>query len=75
MDSTGFVRSYCDAWNRRDLKQIADHLAEDGVYLDVPENAQRSHDELIDSLGKFFIRHPHNIVNLCHAMKTRRKPE
>jgi AraC-like DNA-binding protein len=59
MNSTDFVRSYFDAWNRRDPERIAGHLSDDGVYRDVPENALRSQDELVDSLNKFFVRHRH----------------
>ncbi len=33
---------------------MADHLSNDGIYLDVPENLQVSHDELIISLNEFF---------------------
>ena len=31
-----------------------DHLSNDGIYLDVPENLQVSHDELIFSLNELF---------------------
>ena len=34
---------------------MADHLSNDGIYLDVPENPQVSHDELIISLSEFFL--------------------
>lgn len=56
MHVTDFVESYFDAWNHADPKAIADHLTEDGIYLDVPENAQRTHDELIVDLNEFFSR-------------------
>jgi AraC-like DNA-binding protein len=49
-----FVESYIDAWNHRDPKGVADHLTADGVYLDIPQKVQRSHDELITSLSDFF---------------------
>jgi len=52
-----FVESYFDAWNHRDPKAVADHLANDGTYRDIPENSQRSHDELITSLDDFFARY------------------
>jgi len=52
-----FVQSYIDAWNHRDSKGVADHLAVDGVYRDVPENVQQSHDELITYLNDFFSNH------------------
>jgi len=54
MHATEFVKSYMAAWNHRDPEEIADHLASNGVYRDVPLNAQRSHDELIVSLYDFF---------------------
>ena len=54
MRATQFVESYFDAWNDSDAKGVADHLAADGVYCDVPENEQSSHDELITSLSDFF---------------------
>lgn len=49
-----FVESYFDAWNHRDPKAVADHLVADGIYLDIPENQQRTRNELITSLGVFF---------------------
>ena len=52
--ATRFVKSYIDAWNDRDPRGVADHLAADGIYCDIPENEQRSHDELITSLNDFF---------------------
>lgn len=54
MQATEFVESYFDAWNHRDPKGVADHLAADGIYCDIPENAQRSHDKLITYLIDFF---------------------
>jgi AraC-like DNA-binding protein len=59
MRATKFVESYFDAWNHRDPQAVADHLAADGLYCDVPENAQRTHDELIVSLSEFFSTHRH----------------
>lgn len=56
MHTTRFVESYFDAWNHRDPKGVADHLAAGGIYCDIPEHQQRSHDELITSLGAFFAR-------------------
>ena len=56
MQAARFVESYIDAWNHRDPQAVADHLADDGIYRDIPENSQRSHDELITSLGDFFAR-------------------
>ena len=54
MHATRFVESYFDAWNDRDSRGVADHLAADGIYCDIPENEQRSHDELITSLNDSF---------------------
>lgn len=59
MRAADFVESYFDAWNHRDPKGVADHLAANGIYCDIPENAQRSHDELITSLSGFFARNRH----------------
>lgn len=58
MQATEFVASYFDAWNHADPEGVADHLAPDGIYLDVPEHARRTHDELIVSLNKFFAEFP-----------------
>jgi AraC-like DNA-binding protein len=57
VQATRFVESYFDAWNHRDPKGVADHLAAGGIYFDIPENEQRSHDELITSLTDFFVHH------------------
>ena len=64
MYATEFVESYFDAWNHRDPKGVADHLTDDGIYCDIPENAQRSHDELITYLTGFFsrIRHRYELI-------------
>ncbi len=59
MHAVKFVESYFDAWNHSDPVAVANHLAADGIYLDVPENKQRTHDELIDSLSRFFERNHH----------------
>ena len=59
MHTREFVESYFDAWNHCDSKGVADHLTADGVYCDVPENEQRSHDELISFLNDFFSRYRH----------------
>ncbi len=54
-----FVASYFDAWNQHDPKGVADHLTADGVYRDIPEKIERSHDELVRSLSDFFSRNNH----------------
>lgn len=58
VQATKFVESYFDAWNHADPEGVADHLAPDGVYLDIPEHVQRTHDELIVSLSEFFADFP-----------------
>ena len=60
MHSIEFVNSYFDAWNRHDAKLVADHLAADGIYLDVPVNQSQSHDELLTSLYTIFAEHKHH---------------
>lgn len=59
MQASKFVASYFDAWNHADPVGVADHLTPDGVYIDVPENIPRTHDELIESLAGFFADFPH----------------
>ena len=59
MYATKFVESYFDAWNHCDPKGVADHLTADGIYCDIPEDAQRSHDELIINLKEFFSNYRH----------------
>jgi AraC-like DNA-binding protein len=60
MRATEFVESYFDAWNHHDPRAVADHLAADGIYRDVPENIQRNHDELIVTLPDFFAAYRHH---------------
>jgi len=62
--ATEFVESYFYAWNHCDPEGVADHLAADGIYRDIPENTQRSHDELITVLSGFFstYRHRYELV-------------
>jgi AraC-like DNA-binding protein len=64
MHATEFVASYFDAWNHRDPKGVADHLTDDGIYCDIPEHAQHSHDELITFLSDFFSdnRHRYELI-------------
>lgn len=59
MQAGQFVESYFDAWNQHDPQGVADHFAADGIYRDVPENVQRSHDELLTSLRGFFRQYRH----------------
>ncbi len=64
MQATEFVKSYFDAWNHWDSEAVADHLAADGIYCDIPENVRRSHDELAVSLNEFFAstRHRYELI-------------
>lgn len=59
MHAAEFVESYFDAWNHRDPVAVADHLTANGLYCDVPENVQRTHDELIVTLSDFFANYRH----------------
>ncbi len=59
MQAVDFVESYFDAWNHHDPKGIADHLTADGVYRDIPEKVEHSHDELVQSLSDFFSSKKH----------------
>jgi len=59
MRATDFVDSYFDAWNQQDAKAVAEHLTADGIYCDIPENEQRSHDELIANPSNFFSEFVH----------------
>jgi len=71
MHATDFVDSYIDAWNLRDPKAVADHLAADGIYCDIPENVQRTHDELITSLSDFFSHYRHRYELLGEIVTSR----
>ena len=57
MRATDFVESYFAAWNHHDAKAVADHLTNNGIYCDIPENTQRSRDELVVALNDFFSKH------------------
>lgn len=69
MRTSEFVESYFDAWNHHDAKGVADHLTENGVFCDVPENASRTHDELEASLTQFFARHAHRYELIGEILK------
>lgn len=56
MHAAEFVQSYIDAWNHSDAKGVAEHLAKNGTYYDIPQNAQISRDDLVDNLVEFFGR-------------------
>jgi AraC-like DNA-binding protein len=68
MRATRFVESYFDAWNQCDAKGVADHLTDDGIYRDVPENSMRSHDEWITYLGEFFSSYRHRYELIGEAL-------
>ena len=59
MGAAEFVESYFDAWNRGDAKQVAYHLAANGMYCDVPVQLQRTRDELVTHLKDFFAHDNH----------------
>lgn len=69
MRAVEFVESYFDAWNHRDPVAVADHLATNGLYCDVPENVQRTHDELIVSLRHFFSNYRHRYELIGEILK------
>lgn len=54
MRAADFVDSYFEAWNTGDARLVADHLANDGTYCDIPLNQQHSRDELVAWLVDFF---------------------
>jgi len=69
--ATEFVESYMDAWNHRDAEAVANHLADNGTYIDVPGNIQRTHDELIVSLKDFFSSYRHRYDLIGEIMQGR----
>lgn len=71
MGAAEFVESYMDAWNHRDPEAVAGHLADNGTYIDVPENTQRTHDELVVSLTDFFSAYRHRYELIGEIMKGR----
>ena len=54
MLSADFVRSYIDAWNQRDPRRVASHLASDGTYHDMGELRQISRRDFITHLEEYF---------------------
>ncbi|MDE0841173.1 MAG: helix-turn-helix domain-containing protein [Porticoccaceae bacterium] len=60
MRATDFVDSYIDAWNHRDARRIAEHLAENGIYCDVTTDEQLSGEALITNLKAFFSKEDHH---------------
>ena len=60
MRAADFVQSYFDAWNHSDAKGVAEHLAKDGTYHDVPTNQQHSREDLVANLADFFAYEQHS---------------
>ena len=58
MHAAEFVASYFDAWNHGDPQGVADHLTADGIFVDVPQNMVRTHDELIVMVHDYFSDFP-----------------
>jgi AraC-like DNA-binding protein len=56
MQVAAFVASYFEAWNRQDSRAVAEHLAENGTYLDIPDHQHMSREELIEHLDEVFGR-------------------
>ncbi len=71
MHTAKFVESYFDAWNHNDPERVADHLASDGIYIDMPENIQRSHDELVVFLDRYFEEFPHHYELIGEVLTSR----
>jgi AraC-like DNA-binding protein len=69
--AASFVNSYFSAWNHRDPKGVADHLAAEGVYCDIPLNRRRTHDELVTSLSEFFLhdRYQYELIGEIHSSR------
>ncbi|MCH8135092.1 MAG: helix-turn-helix domain-containing protein [Proteobacteria bacterium] len=72
MHTMRFVESYFDAWNHRDPMGVADHLVDDGIYRDVPENFQKTRSELITSLDAFFAEHRYRYELIGEVMTSRK---
>ena len=54
-----FVDSYFEAWNQRDARLVAEHLAQDGMYCDTAHNQNHSRKELLTWLVDFFASNKH----------------
>jgi AraC-like DNA-binding protein len=73
MHAIKFVESYFEAWNHNDPVAVAGHLAADGLYCDIPQNAQRTHNEFIVYLKEFFstYRHRYELIGeILHSKNT-----
>ena len=71
MRAAEFVESYFDAWNHGDAQGVADHLTADGIYVDVPQNMERTHDELIVMLDDYFSDFPGRYELLGEALSSK----
>lgn len=71
MRATDFVESYLDAWNHHSPEDVADHLAVDGIYCDIPEHAESSRDELVSNLRRFFSQFRHRYELVGDVLTTR----
>ena len=60
MRATDFVHSYFDAWNHHDAQGVAEHLAKNGTYCDIPTHKQFSREELVANLVGFFASGDHH---------------
>jgi AraC-like DNA-binding protein len=69
MVSSNFVDSYFDAWNQHDAGGVAEHLAQNGTYWDMPIKQHVSRDGLIAHLEEFFARDT-NVYELVGAVLT-----
>ena len=67
MHATEFVQSYIDAWNHSDAKGVAEHLATNGTYYDIPTHSQFSKNELVSNLVDFFASGDHH-YQLCNEV-------
>ena len=73
MQVTKFVQSYFDAWNHCDAEGVAEHLAKNGTYYDIPIHKQHSRDDLASDLAEFFAnqhQHYHLIGDILTSDKT-----
>lgn len=71
MHTAKFVESYFDAWNHNDPEGVADHLVSDGIYIDMPENIRRTHDELVVFLDDYFSEFPHHYELIGEVLASR----
>jgi AraC-like DNA-binding protein len=71
MQTVEFVRSYFDAWNHSDARGVAEHLAINGTYIDVPQDEQLSKEDLVTNLGDFFAREHHRYVLLGEILASK----